>query len=323
MRGGSGPKKITFKDFADEYFEAWKDKCKPSTAKTERTRIDGVLKAYFGNWQIHTISRKEIETFLRKRRDGSLVGIVAKGSNYERKANVTQATVNLDLCRLKNMFKYAVNWGYLKENPASGIKQTKEKIEPADYLDVDEVRLFLDSAEPVYRPIFVTAVYTGLRFGEIMRLAWCDVLWDFNRISVRDPKNSEDRYVPMHEAVKEVLEGMIPKGTLKEDLKESDLILFANPRTGRPFVDVRHAMRRALKKAGIDRAVRFHDLRHTTGSHLAMSGATEREIAEVLGHKNTIVTRRYSHLSPHHTHSVVSRLDFSKKKQKGTQKAGV
>jgi integrase len=53
---------------------------------------------------------------------------------------------------------------------------------------------------------------------------------------------------------------------------------------------------------------RFHDLRHTTGSYLAMSGATEREIMEVLGHRTAVMARRYSHLSPHHVAGVVERM---------------
>ena len=70
-------------------------------------------------------------------------------------------------------------------------------------------------------------------------------------------------------------------------------------------------MRHALDKAKVKRHIRFHDLRHTTGSHLAMSGATEREIGEVLGHKDPKMSRRYSHLSPDHIKGVVDRLDFT------------
>ena len=310
IRGGRQKKKNLFQEFADEYFGVWKGSCKDSTVHSERNRINGVLKPYFGGQPIQTIVRKDIETFLRKRKDGSLVDVVAQGRRNNRKKGISEATANRDLCRIKNMFKKAVEWGYLKENPALGIPQSKERIEAADYLDDDEVQEFLDNAEDEYRPIFLVAVYTGLRYGEIMNLAWQDVDFRWNRGTVRDPKNSETRYVPMHQAVRETLE----KRSRKEEGNEE--LVFVNPDTGRPYNDIRKAMRRALDKAGVSRHIRFHDLRHTTGSHLAMSGATEREIAEILGHKDPKVTRRYTHLSPGHTQGVVDLLDFSRKDKK-------
>ena len=53
---------------------------------------------------------------------------------------------------------------------------------------------------------------------------------------------------------------------------------------------------------------RFHDLRHTCASYLAMSGATLAEISEVLGHKTLAMVKRYAHLSESHTTKVVARM---------------
>ena len=54
---------------------------------------------------------------------------------------------------------------------------------------------------------------------------------------------------------------------------------------------------------------RFHDLRHSTASYLAMDGATMLEIAEVLGHRTLQMVKRYSHLAESHTASVVERMN--------------
>jgi integrase len=62
-----------------------------------------------------------------------------------------------------------------------------------------------------------------------------------------------------------------------------------------------------LKQTGI-RDLRFHDLRHTAASYLAMSGATLAEIADVLGHRTLQMVKRYAHLSQQHTSSVVLRM---------------
>ena len=64
----------------------------------------------------------------------------------------------------------------------------------------------------------------------------------------------------------------------------------------------------ALEKAGVG-DFRFHDLRHTAASYLAMNGATLAEIAEILGHKTFQMVKRYAHLSEAHTASVVEKMN--------------
>ena len=63
----------------------------------------------------------------------------------------------------------------------------------------------------------------------------------------------------------------------------------------------------ALKQSGI-KDFRFHDLRHTAASYLAMSGATTPEIAAVQGHKTLSMVKRYAHLSDQHTRAVIERM---------------
>ena len=53
---------------------------------------------------------------------------------------------------------------------------------------------------------------------------------------------------------------------------------------------------------------RFHDLRHSCASYLAMTGASLVEIAAVLGHKTLQMVQRYAHLSEAHTAGVVARM---------------
>ena len=56
---------------------------------------------------------------------------------------------------------------------------------------------------------------------------------------------------------------------------------------------------------------RFHDLRHSAASYLAMNGASLAEIAEVLGHKTLQMVKRYAHLSEAHTAKVVAKMNES------------
>ncbi len=72
--------------------------------------------------------------------------------------------------------------------------------------------------------------------------------------------------------------------------------------------DSRSAWLSALKKANIQE-FRFHDLRHSCASYLAMNGASLAEIAEVLGHKTLQMVKRYAHLSEAHTAKVVQSMN--------------
>ncbi len=74
-------------------------------------------------------------------------------------------------------------------------------------------------------------------------------------------------------------------------------------------IDIQTAWNNALIRAGID-DFRFHDLRHTAASYLAMSGASMKEIADILGHKTLQITLRYAHLSEAHNKKVVAGMNY-------------
>ncbi len=73
-------------------------------------------------------------------------------------------------------------------------------------------------------------------------------------------------------------------------------------------MDLRKAWISALKQAGI-KDFRFHDLRHSAASYMAMSGSSLVEIGILLGHKHLEVSRRYSHLTQKHISKVVERMN--------------
>jgi integrase len=72
-------------------------------------------------------------------------------------------------------FKHAVRWGYLRANPAEHVENPRVEREEMDILTPDEIRLFLDQVKPAYKALFLTAVLTGMRRGELLGLQWSDV----------------------------------------------------------------------------------------------------------------------------------------------------
>ena len=84
--------------------------------------------------------------------------------------------------------------------------------------------------------------------------------------------------------------------------------IFVNPKTKKPYDDVKKSFKTALKKSGIEDFT-FHDLRHTFASHLVMNGVDLMTIKELLGHKDIKMTMRYAHLSPDHKRLAVQKLE--------------
>lgn len=133
--------------------------------------------------------------------------------------------------------------------------------------------------------------------GELLRLRWSDVDVSRRALRILETKNGESRSIPLPQPAVEALR-QLPRH-LGSDL------LFATPEG--PATFPRKAWEKALKDSGVT-DFRFHDLRHSCASYLAMAGATIREIEEILGHKSLQMTVRYSHLSDQHLVGVADRM---------------
>ena len=135
--------------------------------------------------------------------------------------------------------------------------------------------------------------------GELLGLCWSDVDLERRVAVLHNTKNGDRRSVPI---VQEVAELLLEHGRVRR--LDNDLI-FASE--GRDPIWPDKFWYRALKVAKIE-DFRFHDLRHTAASYLAMSGATVPELAAVLGHRTLAMVKRYAHLSDQHTGAVVERM---------------
>ena len=120
-------------------------------------------------------------------------------------------------------------------------------------------------------------------------------------VSAHTAKTKVTRHIPLNTEALDVLK------TWKK-VTGGKGYAFTNPATGKPLTTVKKSWNQIVKDAKIH-DFRFHDLRHTAASYLAMNGATLAEIAEVLGHKTLAMVGRYSHLSEQHTASVVERMN--------------
>jgi integrase len=216
---------------------------------------------------------------------------------------ITPKTVNNYLTVLTAMLNCAVEIGWLAKAPK--IKKLRVRILGKDFRYLrtdDEIRRFLIAAKEEGESVFAlyaTAVYTGMRAGELAGLHWDDVSFDRRLITVQrsftGPTKAEDvRYVPILDALLPVLRAW--------RLRCAGHLVFQNQRggmlgpSGRIFQEMLH---RVLERAGLPRRyITFHGARHTFASHWMMNSGDLFKLQKILGHKSVQMTLRYAHLAP-------------------------
>ena len=300
--GVCDPKKIFFRVFAAEYLEYSKANKAQSSYERDVTTIEKHLVPVWGEHLLQRITGKDIEAYKVRRLE-----------------QVTASTVNRELALISNMFRKAVEWGYIKEAPVAHMKKIKTGVRHFRYLTCEEIDKLLDacrqSPNPQLYVFVVTALNTGMRLGELTALEWKDV--DFKRGTLRvdnkedhHTKNYEPRTIPMNDQLIEVLS--------KHPRRLDSPYVFAR-KGGEKFRKMRTSFENAVKRAGIPH-VRFHDLRHTFASHLVMGGVDIRTVQELLGHKDIRVTMRYAHLAPDHMRNAVKVLDRRAEESSGSER---
>ncbi len=267
-------------------------------------RKNSVNQITYLNWwqgQIGDYALADVSSALIVEKRNSLVG---SKNRYGREVGTT--TANRYLLDFGHVLNVAMNeWEWINENPVSRIKKYKEGRGRVRFLSDEEREALLaacqESDNPHLYKIVVLALSTGARKMEVVGLKWQDIDLDRGVIVLHETKNGERRVIP--------LQGFA-LSLIKQHAKVRGLHCdFVFPsRTKCQPIDIRTAWENALIKSGVE-SFRFHDLRHSAASYLAMNGASIAEIAEVLGHKTLQMVKRYAHLSEVHTSSVVADMN--------------
>lgn len=232
---------------------------------------------------------------------------ILAGETTVRGKQRSPATVNRYMAVLSHAFSVAVNeWGWLDDSPMRKVRKMREPKGRVRFLSDDERERLLaacrtNNQSPYLYPMVVLALSTGARYGELMGLRWEQIEIQRGMIILHETKNNERRALALASHALEII-----KSHAKTRRLDSELV-FPN-RKGDAPAHIRTAFETALKRANID-DFRFHDLRHSAASYLAMNGASLAEIAEVLGHKTLQMVKRYAHLSETHTAKVVESMN--------------
>jgi integrase len=294
---------LTFRELADGYMAAYRGR--------DPSRVNHLAwwVARFGDRLAQEITDDEVFLALEDVAAGESRYYAGKDASGERvyrsRGKRSPATINRYHACVGAVFTYAQRKRLMPKgwtSPARQVARQRENNERVRFLsDAERARLLKlcrVSSWPRLYLLVLLALTTGARRSELLRLRWRDLDLERAVAYVAQTKNGQPKALPLvPAAVKE----------LQRFLGAADRLVFESTRRpGKPMIFDSY-WDTALAEAKVE-DFRFHDLRHTCASYLAQNGASLLEIADVLGHKNLSVTRRYSHLTIDSKSKLVNRV---------------
>ncbi len=292
-----------------EYLDSWlkgsvRGSVRQSTFDRYEIAVRVHLKPALGRVKLKKLGPAHLAGFYRDRLD----------------AGLAPASVNKLHVTLHKALAQAVEWRMLPRNVAEAVKAPRPVAEEEmRTLSAEEARRLLDAARgDRFEALYVLAVTTGMRQGELLALKWQDVDLENARLSVRrtvtanggrlllgEPKTKKSRRaIPLTGAAVRALRGHLSRqveeiGRSGDAYGDEGLVFGSEAGTVyNPTNLRRRSFAPLLRRAGLPR-VRFHDLRHTCATLLLKQGVHPKLVQELLGHANIAITLdTYSHVLP-------------------------
>lgn len=289
------PHKMTLRELAEWYVR----KILPhqSNPHVVQSRLNvHVLTSELADLPIQQITSGQIEGMLaslKKRR-------TEKGEWVLTDEPLSAQSINHVRTLLVMLFTHAVRHGlYLGQNPVTAVRKRRVKSGGISTLTAEEVPAVLDAAESPWREIFAVAIYAGLRKGELFGLKKEEIDLEHGIIHVRrshgreSTKGGKTRGVPIHPELRSHLASALLLAGDSEWLFPGEDGQRRHERSNTPA-----RLQTVLRRAGISRHIRFHDLRHTCATLLLTSGADLGAVQRILGHSTPVLTMQtYGHLT--------------------------
>ena len=253
-----------------------------------------------------------------------------RGLYKEKLQSRSPRTVQYIHVTLHKALKQAVGDGLISRNPTEAVKPPQVRREEIHPLTPEQVNAFIEAAQgDRLEALYILAIHTGLRQGELLGLKWEDVNLEAGALQVRrtltttksgpvlsTPKTKGSRRsVKLTQSAVEAVRGQLQRQLGEIDragpLWQENGLIFASE-TGDPL-DRRyittHRFKPLLKRAGLPR-VRFHDLRHTCATLLLGRNVNPKIVSEMLGHATIAITLdTYSHVLPNMQNEAAKALE--------------
>jgi integrase/recombinase XerC len=241
---------------------------------------------------------------------GSLDKRIIRNYVYSLNIKNKSSSVARKISTLRTFFKFMEQENIVRHNPMGSIPMPKQEQHIPVFLSVDEVFALLESPGHEGRvrdsAILELLYSTGMRVSELVACNLASLDFDSEMVRVKG-KGNRERLVPMG---KQAIKGLrayfgerdeLLRNRLQQGKKIDKRALFLNKRGTRLTArSVERLIAEYGRKAGIDKPVTPHVLRHSFATHLLEMGADMRSVQELLGHASLSTTQKYTHLDMVH-----------------------
>jgi len=300
------PSKITLEQFITKWMKDYGEKnLSLKTQSTYNSMFKNRIIPAVGHIQLVKLKPTHIVDFINE---------MYRVRLDDKKGSISDKTVHNHYRLLNTILNTAVKWQIIPNNPAERVDPPKYKRVEADFYDYDEIKKvfeLLDDEPLKYQVVFVLAITTGLRLGELVGLKWDDINFKEKYIIISEaryytPENGTFTAPPKSDTSNRKIS--IPEYTIEllkiykaeqeqvaDDLDdkwiESEFILTQWNGLGMHPITPSHWWGKFINKHNL-RKITFHQLRHTNATILMDLGLNLKAISKRLGHANTEITSK-------------------------------
>ena len=304
----SASETLSVAEAADRFLQA-KEHLRPKSQRAYRIAVEGMQRCLSAGLLLRDVALKHIRPYLTE--EGK-----ARSTHRHRYRH------------LRTFLNWCVDQGHLDGSPLEDFTPPKERKKQAAFLSEGDLERLLNAIEHDAQAkrdgldpetgeakkhsslaqgrltwlsdVVRVAVTTGMRRGELAALRWGHVDLEHGYIHIRNThgfvtKSGDERTIPLVADARDVIQRLRNEWP---EAQPDDHVLRSG--TGGPISAdyTSRLFKRYVRIAGLSEELKFHSLRHTCASWLAMKGVPLQMIQQILGHSDIGVTQRYSHLLP-------------------------
>ncbi len=308
------------KQTVGQYLRTWCETTKPQIRQSTYRRYGDYVRNHLipglGKHPIARLRAQHLQLFYTRKIDEGL----------------SSTTVHHMHGVLHRALEDAMQIGLVQHNVADMVRAPRKSMREMRTLSPAEVRRFLDAVRgDRFEALYILALSTGMREGELLGLRWQDI--DFARRTLRVRMNVQEtlgRYILAETKttysrrsiglISSAIAALQRHWERQHDIREEtgdmyNLSLYLVFPYGYGTIMIPHNITKRsfkcyLEKAGLPRCNRFHDLRHTSATLLLASGVNVKVVSEMLGHADVSITLRvYAHVLPHMQQTAMTAME--------------
>lgn len=292
LRDYENQHELKFEDGVLLYFQKREQDLSPNTLRQYAFAVQA-MRASFEGQLLKDITPPMVRSYIDQRRE-----------------SVSDATVRRELAFLSSLFNFLIEEAdqIQLDNPVRKVNKRKLKEQPrVRFLSHEEFdRLLSACHKPVHRRIIQTAVWSGMRHGELLdfQRSWID--WQRREIHLpaEVTKGEKARIIPISDNLEVILKEQCADTVCAHVFCYLDL----RQKLYVPFTTFKNFFGAACKRAGLE-DLHFHDLRHTFGSWWAQADGNMMVLKQIMGHSSIKTTERYAHINTSTAHRVRAQVE--------------